>query len=65
MPFVIGRPNASSGGNIVTFIHVTTPHGGSRGSVLSFHDLLDQGGAAFPPARAAAIHTALSVKYDR
>jgi hypothetical protein len=38
---------------------------GSRGGVLSFHDLLDQGGAAFPPERAAAIRTALSVKYDR
>jgi phenylpyruvate tautomerase PptA (4-oxalocrotonate tautomerase family) len=38
---------------------------GSRGGVLSFHDLLDQGGAAFLPARAAAIRTALSVKYDR
>jgi phenylpyruvate tautomerase PptA (4-oxalocrotonate tautomerase family) len=38
---------------------------GSRGGVLSFHDLLDQGGAAFPPQRAAAIRTALSVKYNR
>ena len=38
---------------------------GSRGGVLSFHDLLDQGGAAFPPECAAAIRTALSVKYDR
>lgn len=38
---------------------------GSRGGVLSFNDLLDQGGAAFPPARAAAIRTALSIKYDR
>ena len=38
---------------------------GSRGGVLSFHDLLDQGGAAFPPERAAAIRTALAVKYDR
>lgn len=38
---------------------------GSRGGVLSFNDLLDQGGAAFPPERAAAIRTALAVKYDR
>jgi hypothetical protein len=38
---------------------------GSRGGVLSFKDLLDQGSAAFPPERAAAIRTALSVKYDR
>jgi phenylpyruvate tautomerase PptA (4-oxalocrotonate tautomerase family) len=38
---------------------------GSRGGVLSFHDLLDQGGPAFPPERAAAIRTALAVKYDR
>jgi phenylpyruvate tautomerase PptA (4-oxalocrotonate tautomerase family) len=38
---------------------------GSRGGVLSFHDLLDQGGTAFPPERTAAIRTALSVKYDR
>lgn len=38
---------------------------GSRGGVLSFGDLLDQSGAAFPPERAAAIRTALAVKYDR
>ena len=38
---------------------------GSRGGVLSFNDLLDQGAAAFPPDRAAAIRTALSIKYDR
>ena len=38
---------------------------GSRGGVLSFNDLLDQGGAAFSPDRAAAIRTALSIKYDR
>jgi hypothetical protein len=38
---------------------------GSRGGVLSFGDLLDQGGAAFPAERAAAIRTALAVKYDR
>jgi hypothetical protein len=38
---------------------------GSHGGVLSFGDLLDQGGAAFPAERAAAIRTALAVKYDR
>ncbi len=38
---------------------------GSRGGVLSFFDLLDQGAAAFAPERAAAIRTALAVKYDR
>jgi hypothetical protein len=38
---------------------------GSRGGVLSFLDILDQGGSVFPPERAAAIRTALAVKYDR
>ena len=38
---------------------------GSRGGVLSFLDLLDQGASAFPPERAAAIRTALATKYDR
>lgn len=38
---------------------------GSRGGVLSFFQLLDQGASAFPPERSAAIRTALSVKYDR
>ncbi len=38
---------------------------GSRGGVLSFFDILDQGASVFPPERAAAIRTALAVKYDR
>lgn len=38
---------------------------GSRGGVLSFLDLLDQGAGVFPPERAAAIRTALAVSYDR
>ena len=38
---------------------------GSQGGVLSFLDLLDQGGAAFPAERTAAIRTALAVKYNR
>lgn len=38
---------------------------GSRGGVLSFLDILDQGGPLFPPERAAAIRTTLAVKYDR
>lgn len=38
---------------------------GSRGGVLSFLDLLDQGASAFPPERAAAIRTSLATKYDR
>ena len=38
---------------------------GSRGGVLSFLDLLGAGASVFPPERAAAIRTALAVKYDR
>ncbi|WP_441280467.1 tautomerase family protein [Tardiphaga sp. 862_B3_N1_1] len=38
---------------------------GSRGGILSFLDILDHGASVFPPERAAAIRTALAVKYDR
>ncbi|MGY3494317.1 tautomerase enzyme [Bradyrhizobium sp. USDA 4502] len=38
---------------------------GSRGRVISFLDLLDQGASVFSPERASAIRTALAIKYDR
>jgi hypothetical protein len=38
---------------------------GSRGSVLSFLDLLEHGASQFSPERTAAIRTALAVKYER
>jgi phenylpyruvate tautomerase PptA (4-oxalocrotonate tautomerase family) len=38
---------------------------GSRGGVLSFLDILDEGAAAFPAERVAAIRTALAIKNDR
>lgn len=38
---------------------------GSRGGVLSFFDLLEHGASHFAPERAAAIRTALAVKYER
>ena len=38
---------------------------GSRGGVLSFLDLLEHGASHFSPERAAAIRTALAVKYER
>ncbi|WOH65305.1 hypothetical protein [Bradyrhizobium sp. BWA-3-5] len=38
---------------------------GSRGGVLSFPDLLEHGPSHFSPERAAAIRTALAVKYER
>lgn len=38
---------------------------GSRGAVLSFLDILDHSSNVVPPERAAAIRTALAIKYDR
>lgn len=38
---------------------------GSRGGVLSFLHLLDQGPSVFSPERAAAIRTALAIRYER
>lgn len=38
---------------------------GSRGGVLSFLDLLEHGASHFSAERAAAIRTALAVKYER
>lgn len=49
----------------VNFRIIEEGNWGSRGSVLSFLDLLDQGAALFPPERAAAIRTTLAIKSDR
>lgn len=38
---------------------------GSRGGTLSFLQILDLTGPSFPQERAAAIRTALAIKYDR
>ncbi|MDD1520725.1 MULTISPECIES: tautomerase enzyme [Bradyrhizobium] len=49
----------------VNFRIIEEGNWGSRGGVLSFLDILQEGAAAFPPERAAAIRTALAIKNDR
>ncbi|MBB4423364.1 phenylpyruvate tautomerase PptA (4-oxalocrotonate tautomerase family) [Bradyrhizobium sp. CIR48] len=49
----------------VNFRIIEEGNWGSRGGVLSFLDILQEGAATFPPERAAAIRTALAIKNDR
>lgn len=49
----------------VNFRIIEEGNWGSRGGVLSFLDVLQEGAAAFPPERAAAIRTALAIRNNR